>query len=176
MRFTKAAAAALVALPTTLAQTYTDCNPMEKTCPKDVGLNSANFVSNFASDPNAEDSWSKAAYTTITYDNQGAQFRIASQGQAPTIATNFYFFFGRVDVTMKSASGQGIVSSIVLESDDLDAAQRAMAATDVNRRWQAEMAPYFAEIDGAPDEGFVRLTEVFHLETQLESHPQTAEG
>jgi beta-glucanase (GH16 family) len=120
MRFTKAAAAALVALPTTLAQTYTDCNPMEKTCPKDVGLNSANFVSNFASDPNAEDSWSKAAYTTITYDNQGAQFRIASQGQAPTIATNFYFFFGRVDVTMKSASGQGIVSSIVLESDDLD--------------------------------------------------------
>ena len=120
MRFTKAAAAALVALPTTLAQTFTDCNPMEKTCPKDVGLNSANFVSNFASDPNAEDSWSKAAYTTITYDNQGAQFRIASQGQAPTIATNFYFFFGRVDVTMKSASGQGIVSSIVLESDDLD--------------------------------------------------------
>lgn len=64
----------------------------------------------------------------------------------------------------------------VVESDDLDAAQRAMAATDVNRRWQAEMAPYFAEIDGAPDEGFVRLTEVFHLETQLESHPQTAEG
>ncbi|KAM0697550.1 hypothetical protein Q7P36_002404 [Cladosporium allicinum] len=120
MRFTKAAAAALVALPTTLAQTFTDCNPMEKTCPKDVGLNSANFVSKFASDPNAEDSWSKAAYTTITYDNQGAQFRIASKGQAPTMDTNFYFFFGRVDVTMKPAPGQGIISSIVLESDDLD--------------------------------------------------------
>jgi hypothetical protein len=121
MRFTKAATAAIIAaLPTTLAQTFTDCNPMEKTCPKDVGLNSANFVSNFASDPNAEDSWSKAAYTTVTYDNQGAQFRIASKGQAPTIETNFYFFFGRVDVTMKPAPGQGIVSSIVLESDNLD--------------------------------------------------------
>ena len=34
--------------------------------------------------------------------------------------TNFYFFFGRVDVTMKPAPGQGIISSIVLESDDLD--------------------------------------------------------
>jgi beta-glucanase (GH16 family) len=121
MRFTKAATAAiLAALPSVLAQTFTDCNPMEKTCPKDAGLNSANFVSNFASDPNAEASWSKAAYTTVTYDSQGAQFRIATKGQAPTIQTNFYFFFGRVDVTMKPAPGQGIVSSIVLESDDLD--------------------------------------------------------
>jgi beta-glucanase (GH16 family) len=121
MRFTKAATAAIIAaLPTALAQTFTDCNPMEKTCPKDVGLNSASFTSKFASDPNAEDSWSKAAYTTVTYDNKGAQFRIAKAGQAPTMETGFYFFFGRVDVTMKPAPGQGIISSIVLESDDLD--------------------------------------------------------
>ena len=33
---------------------------------------------------------------------------------------SFYIFFGRVDVTMKAAPGQGIVSSVVLESDDLD--------------------------------------------------------
>ena len=77
MRLTKAATAAmLTALPTALAQTFTNCNPMEKTCPKDIALNSASFTSDFASDPNAEDSWTKAAYTTITYDNQGAQFRI----------------------------------------------------------------------------------------------------
>jgi beta-glucanase (GH16 family) len=121
MRFTKAATAAIIAaLPTALAQTFTDCNPMEKTCPKDVGLNSASFTSKFASDPNAEDSWSKAAYTTVTYDNKGAQFRIAKAGQAPTMETGFYFFFGRVDVTIKPAPGQGIISSIVLESDDLD--------------------------------------------------------
>ena len=63
-------------------------------------------------------------------------------------------------------------------SDDLDAALAAMAATDVNRRWQAEMARYFLAPDHlagrAPDEGFVRLTEVFHLDSQLES--STAEG
>jgi beta-glucanase (GH16 family) len=121
MRFTNALATAIaVALPIAYAQTSTECNPMEKTCPKDLGLNSASFKSDFASDPKTEASWSKAAYTTISYDNQGAQFRIAKQGQAPTIQTNFYFFFGRVDVTMKSAPGQGIVSSIVLQSDDLD--------------------------------------------------------
>lgn len=54
-----------------------------------------------------------------------------------------------------------------VESDDLAAARTAMAATEVNARWQAEMAPYFTQLDGAPDEGFVLLDEVFHLDTQL---------
>ncbi len=55
-----------------------------------------------------------------------------------------------------------------VETDDLDAAQAAMDATEVNARWQAEMAPFFVGLDGgAPDQGFVRLEEVFHLETQL---------
>lgn len=54
-----------------------------------------------------------------------------------------------------------------VESRDLDAAQEAMAATDVNTRWQAAMGEFFADPDTTPDEGFVRLEEVFHLETQL---------
>ena len=33
------------------------------------------------------------------------------------------------------------------------------------RRWQAEMAPFFADLDGQrPDEGFRRITEIFHLD------------
>ena len=40
-----------------------------------------------------------------------------------------------------------------------------MARTEVNARWQAEMAEFFEELDGpAPDEGFLVLEEVFHLE------------
>lgn len=70
--------------------------------------------------------------------------------------------------------GDGLLVGYV-ECDDLDAAQAAMAATDVNRRWQAEMAPFFTHPDApdgeggdrAPDEAFVRLTEVFHLADQL---------
>jgi L-rhamnose mutarotase len=54
-----------------------------------------------------------------------------------------------------------------VEADDLAAAQAAMAGTDVNARWQAEMAPYFTELEGRPDEGFALLEEVFHLEDQL---------
>lgn len=57
-----------------------------------------------------------------------------------------------------------------VECDDLGAAQAAMAATDVNRRWQAAMAPFFTGLDGrGPDESFLVLDEVFSLDDQLES-------
>lgn len=55
-----------------------------------------------------------------------------------------------------------------VESADLRAAQQAMAATAVNARWQADMKDFFVDLDTAPDEGFVELEEVFHLEDQLE--------
>lgn len=54
-----------------------------------------------------------------------------------------------------------------VESDDLAAAQRAMAATEVNARWQAEMGGFFEDLEVPPDEGFLLLEEVFHLEDQL---------
>jgi L-rhamnose mutarotase len=51
-----------------------------------------------------------------------------------------------------------------LETDDFAAAQAAMEGTEVNARWQAEMAEFF-ELPGGerPDTGLQRLDEVFHL-------------
>jgi L-rhamnose mutarotase len=58
-----------------------------------------------------------------------------------------------------------------VEADDLQASLAAMARTDVNTRWQAEMAPFFAGLEGrGPDEGLVLLDEIFHLEDQLRDH------
>ena len=54
-----------------------------------------------------------------------------------------------------------------VETPSIADAQAAMARTDVNARWQAEMGDFFVDLDVPPDEGFVRLTEVFHLEDQL---------
>jgi L-rhamnose mutarotase len=52
-----------------------------------------------------------------------------------------------------------------LETDDFEAALAAMERTDVNARWQAEMAEFFQDLDGRrPDEGLLRLDEVFHLD------------
>jgi L-rhamnose mutarotase len=51
-----------------------------------------------------------------------------------------------------------------LETDDFEAAVAAMEATDVNARWQAEMAEFFELPSGErPDTGLRRLAEVFHL-------------
>ena len=52
------------------------------------------------------------------------------------------------------------------ETDNLEEAQGRTAATDVNARWQAEMSGLFDDLNGAPDEGFLQLTEVFNLEDQ----------
>lgn len=53
------------------------------------------------------------------------------------------------------------------ETDDLAAAQAGMAATDVDARWQAEMGDFFVDLDVPPDEGFLRLDEIFNLDDQL---------
>ena len=47
-------------------------------------------------------------------------FTIAKKGDAPTIESKFSIFFGELEVKMTTAPGTGIVSTIVLESDDLD--------------------------------------------------------
>jgi L-rhamnose mutarotase len=46
-----------------------------------------------------------------------------------------------------------------LETEDFEAARRAIEGTEVNARWQAEMAPFFErELE------FERIEEVFHLD------------
>ena len=40
-----------------------------------------------------------------------------------------------------------------------------MEKTDVNARWQREMAEFFEGLEGRrPDEGLERLDEIFHLD------------
>ena len=49
--------------------------------------------------------------------------------------------------------------------ESLEAAQRNMAAREINTRWQEFMAPFFeSPHNSRPDEMFVELTEIFHLD------------
>ena len=51
-----------------------------------------------------------------------------------------------------------------LETPDFDRARAAMAKTDVNRRWQSEMAEFFEDVRNRPaDEQMRPLEEVFYL-------------
>ncbi len=49
--------------------------------------------------------------------------------------------------------------------DSLQAALARMATQEINSKWQEFMAPYFESPNNArPDEMFVELQEIFHLE------------
>jgi hypothetical protein len=59
--------------------------------------------------------------TTMTYSTEyGAEFIMTSDGLAKTIESTKYIFFGKVEFTARAANGTGVVSSFVIESDDLD--------------------------------------------------------
>jgi len=102
------------------AQTFTECNPLTTTCPANAALDQSTYFVDFTKGAPPNSSWSAATGTTINYGSKGAEFTISKAGQAPTLQTDFYIFFGYVEVKMQAAPGTGIVSSIVLESDDLD--------------------------------------------------------
>jgi L-rhamnose mutarotase len=60
------------------------------------------------------------------------------------------------------------------ETDDDAAAQAYLAASPVAARWEAEMARFFAGLDGRPDQAATPLTQIFHLEDQLAAATATA--
>ncbi|KGO72791.1 Concanavalin A-like lectin/glucanase, subgroup [Penicillium italicum] len=109
--------ATLALAVTTAAQTTTSCNPTKKTCPADTGLNKYHLSTDFTSGSLGR--WKTTAGTVTTTD-LGAKFTVSEQGDAPTIESEFYIFFGHIDVNMKAANGTGIISTWILESDDLD--------------------------------------------------------
>lgn len=117
MRFTSyAAASALATLAT--AQTFTDCNPMEKECPNNPAM-PQNWNTDFTAGEKAVKGWKQTA-GSLKYTSDGAEFTVAKKGDAPTIGSTSMLHFGYVEVVMKAAPGQGIISSIVLQSDNLD--------------------------------------------------------
>jgi len=61
------------------------------------------------------------------------------------------------------------------ETPSLADARAGMERTEVNARWQADMAEFFEDLGAdRPDTGFVRLQEIFHLEDQLaRTHDRT---
>ena len=115
-----ASAATLAALlyypQTSFAQTSSTCNPVEgSSCAADTALGASksyNFASGASNDFTASGS--------PTYDSNGVSFTVSSSGDSPLLTSKWYIMFGSYTVSMKAAPGAGIVSSVVLQSDDLD--------------------------------------------------------
>ncbi|PHH82429.1 hypothetical protein CDD82_6006 [Ophiocordyceps australis] len=112
-----AATLALAASSLVSAQTFSECNPTKKTCPPNPALGSKVECDFTKGDC---DFFGKAIGTEIKHNANGAEFSISQDSDAPTIRGSKYIFFGRVDVEAQAAPGRGIVTSVVLLSDDLD--------------------------------------------------------
>jgi len=110
-------AVVLSAISLVQAQTFTDCDPTKKTCPADPGLGKT-LTTDFTKGKSND--WKYAEGTQMTYGSQGAEFSITKAHEAPTVISTKYIFFGKVTAEVRSSPGTGIVSSFILESDDLD--------------------------------------------------------
>lgn len=116
-RILSTTAVVLAASQLAMAQTHTDCNPMEKTCPDDAALGKTLDI-DFTKGPS--DFFKEADGTKIEYSSEGAKFIINKETEAPTVTGQKYIFFGRVEADIKCAPGAGIITSLVLQSDNLD--------------------------------------------------------
>jgi Glycosyl hydrolases family 16 len=101
------------------AQTWTSCNPLNETCPPDQALGT-NYTWNFSTDSLMDNSIWNITNGAVDYTEEAAQFTIQQKLDSPTVRSTFYLFFGIVESHVQAASGQGVVSSVVLQSDDLD--------------------------------------------------------
>ncbi|KAI0011593.1 concanavalin A-like lectin/glucanase domain-containing protein [Xylariaceae sp. FL0662B] len=105
-------------------------------CPPNPGLDRYSYYIDFTNPPaDMSKDWSTSNYATITYNTKGkngAEFTFAKRYDAPQLFTNFYIFFGRVDVEMQVAPGTGIISSSVLLSDDFDEIDWEMSGNNFN--------------------------------------------
>ena len=99
------------------AQTSTECDPTKEDCPPDPALGTEHTW-NFNTTLD-EKIWNMTT-GTYEYEDDGAKFTLQREGESTLLQSNFYIFFGIVEAHVKMAKGQGLISSVVLESDDLD--------------------------------------------------------
>lgn len=112
---------ASVALAATLvsAQTHSLCDPTKQDCPNPKALGSKVVDTDFRTGQG--DFLKELSGTKLNHDKDlGAVYTINKDTDAPTVQSDLYIFFGQVDVTLRAAPGVGIVTSVVLQSDDLD--------------------------------------------------------
>ncbi|TLS26866.1 hypothetical protein PpBr36_04799 [Pyricularia pennisetigena] len=100
----------------------TGCNPTTtKNCPPMPGLNTGYYEIDFSNDAkDASKYWTTSAGAQVTRDSRGMALQYLKRFDAPQLVSTWYMWYGRVDVQLQVAKGQGVVTSIVLMSDTLD--------------------------------------------------------
>ena len=106
------------------------CNPLSTACSPNPAL-ATSVVEDFSSSP--ADFAVILVPSGILYSDDGAAFTIKQRFDNPGIKSKWYIMFGRVEVHMKAAKGQGVVSSFYLQLDDLDEIDIELFGTDTTQ-------------------------------------------
>ena len=111
--------------------TIVSCNPLKATgCAPNPALATS------VSDNFQEQSPNYVNYRTpseIYYGDDGLTLTLKERFDNPSLVSDFYIMFGKVEVWLKSAPGQGIISSFYLQSDDLDEVDLEWFGGDVSQ-------------------------------------------
>ncbi|KAM0744542.1 hypothetical protein ACQRIT_001031 [Beauveria bassiana] len=113
------------------AQTSTTCSPLKQDCPADPAVGKKSIRCDFTK--GACDAFEHIAGKEVTYDARGAVSAVDAPMQAPTLQCKKTIFFGKLEVEMKAAPGKGIITSVVLLSDDLDEIDIEAVGSDTAR-------------------------------------------
>ena len=109
----------------------TACNPLTaSTCSPDPALGKSISV------PFDEESSYFERYATngnVSYGDDGVEMTINKRLDNPSLVSEFYIMFGKVQAIAKAAGGQGIISSFYLQSDDLDEIDIEWTGTDTTQ-------------------------------------------
>lgn len=106
------------------------CDPLTSTsCDPDTAL-AGSFKETFLSQSKY---FTEVNSDGLSYSSDGVKFELAKRFDNPSIKSNFYIMFGKVEVVMQAAAGTGIVSSFYLQSDDLDEIDIEMVGGDTTQ-------------------------------------------
>ncbi|KAI5797941.1 concanavalin A-like lectin/glucanase domain-containing protein, partial [Peziza echinospora] len=112
------------------AQTWSLCNPMKKECPKDPALGGVYSHKYGGAAPGFD---ATGSAKMVQYKSDGGHFIVEKSGDAPTITSQFYIMYGKLDAVILAAPGGGIVSSLVMLSDTLDEIDWEWIGSDVGQ-------------------------------------------
>lgn len=95
------------------------CNPLTSSsqCSPNPAL-AGSISEDFTEESSQFSAYQKA--DRISYTSSGLELTLAERFDNPSLKSNFYIMFGRVELIVRAASGTGVVSSVFLQSDDLD--------------------------------------------------------
>ncbi|CAI8499548.1 unnamed protein product [Hanseniaspora opuntiae] len=106
-----------------LSQATNKCDPLtESNCTvTDLAFSDTPIEVDFSNDNNVNKYFELYAESgSLDYSDSGLNFTLNKRFDNPSLQSKFYLFFGKIEVICIPAVGKGIVSTVYLQSDDLD--------------------------------------------------------